>query len=228
MSIHLSNVLKNITLKDVSLSYGKRELFHILDFSITSWEKILLQWPSWSGKTSILQLLSGLQFPTSWSIIYSFDQSTINTDSHNFSDLRRDVLAMTFAEPLFFDTLSVRENIYFPHLFLKKTYRKEWAARLISLLKIEQHLDTSIRLLSSGEKDRVNIIRALLYDDPIILLDEPGAHMDSALFQDFFSLLEEYIAQIKPTLIIVSHSDIFMKIVDRTYICEKGDLLPKK
>ncbi len=217
-----------IVISNVSLSYGSRDILSSLDFTISSKQRILLQWPSWSGKTSILHLLAGLQNPKMGSIRYNIGQNSLTTDLSEFTTFRRDTIGMTFSEPLFFDNLSVQENISFPKIFLGKQYRQEWKDRLLSTLKIDKLLHSKVWLLSSGEKDRVNIIRALLYDDPIIFLDEPGAHMDSSLFEEFLHILQEYLEFTHSIIVIVSHSDKFAAISDRTFICENGSLLEKK
>lgn len=134
---------------------------------------------------------------------------------------------MTFSEPLFFETLTVDQNILFPHIFLHLPYQEQWKDELIKTLGIGPLLSTKIEALSSGEKDRVNLIRALLYDRPILFLDEPGAHMDRHLFEIFLHLLETYLKRVKPLTVIISHSDRYMSLVDRTYTCENGTILPR-
>lgn len=218
----------SVSCQNISLSYEEKNVFFPQDFSLSANEKILIEWPSWSGKTSFLRLLSGLILPVTGSVIYNYDGEYIDTHSPEFSHFRRENMSMTFAEPLFFDTLTVDQNIMFPHIFLHLPYEKKWKNELIDTLGIALLLPLKIEALSSGEKDRVNIIRALLYDRPILFLDEPGAHMDRNLFEVFLYLLESYLLRTKPLTIIISHSDRYRHIVDRTYICENGifTLLP--
>ena len=85
---------------------------------------------------------------------------------------------------------------------------------------MNEFLGVKVSQLSSGEKDRINIIRALLYESPILFLDEPGAHMDHELFGTFLSILSDYLERVQPLTLIISHSDKFSDIVDRNYICE--------
>jgi ABC-type multidrug transport system ATPase subunit len=82
-------------------------------------------------------------------------------------------MSLTFSEPLFFETLTVDENLRFPEIFLSLTYDRAWKDELITVLSIAPLLGSKISELSSGEKDRVNIIRALLYERPFLFLDEP-------------------------------------------------------
>lgn len=217
----------SISCNNISLFYGEKSVLISQDFSLKAHEKILIEGPSGSGKTSFLRLLSGLILPAKWSVQYMQKNEVIDTTSSNFSDFRRENISMTFAEPLFFDTLTVDQNILFPHIFLHLPYQKKWKDELIETLGIRPLLTTKIEALSSGEKDRVNLIRALLYDRPILFLDEPGAHMDRRLFSVFFELLWSYLLRVKPITVIISHSDRFMSLVDRTYVCENGTILPR-
>ncbi len=222
-TLHQKNSL-SVSCQDITLAYGKKQVLFPQDFSLWSQEKILIEWPSWSWKTTFLRILSGLILPTSGSVRYAHGGEYIDTNTPMFSDFRRENISMTFAEPLFFDTLTVDQNIMFPHIFLHLPYREKWKNELIDSLDINSILSLKIESLSSGEKDRVNIIRALLYDRPILFLDEPGAHMDRDLFEIFLTLLSSYLLRTKPITVIVSHSDRYRDIVDHSYICENGIL----
>ncbi len=225
MRNNIKNPLWSIICKDIELSYSHRKIFSLPDFTLSSGEKIVLSGPSWSGKTSFLHMLAWLIYPDKWSITYRHEDRAVLTTSRAFSLLRREHIGMTFSEPLFFEELNVEENIFFPHTFAGLTYDPEWQRRLFEELAITHLLHSQIALLSSGERDRINIIRALLYKSTILFLDEPGSHMDRALFEKFLVLLSDYLRETNPTLILVSHSEKFDHIVDRRYICENGTFL---
>lgn len=211
----------DIICNDITLFYGSRKIFSLPEFHIDAHEKILLQWPSGSGKSSFLSLLAGLIYPSGWSLKYNSKGSVVTPSSSDFLNFRRKNISITFSDPLFFDDLNVEENILFPHIFAGLAYDRNWKEYLIEELEVGHILRSSIIKLSSGEKDRINLIRALLYKQPVLLLDEPWSHMDSVLFQKFLTLLSSYLEEIKPTLILVSHSERYIPLVDRVYICEK-------
>jgi ABC-type lipoprotein export system ATPase subunit len=209
-----------IVCDQISLSYRERMVLTSQNFNMEPHEKILIQGPSWSWKTSFLHMIAGLMHPTTGSVWYIDGSRSISTDTPSFYDFRQRNINITFADPIFFPTLSVEQNILFPHIFTGAVYENEWEIELIDTLGIRNILWSKMDHLSSGEKDRVNIVRALLYDRPILLLDEPWAHMDSILFEKFLSLLFRYFERVRPTTIIVSHSSRFEGVVDRRYICE--------
>lgn len=93
--------------------------------------------------------------------------------SSDFLNFRRTNISITFSDPLFFDDLNVEENILFPHMFAGLSYDQNWKEYLIEEMEIGHILRSSITNLSSGEKDRINLVRALLYRQSILLLDEP-------------------------------------------------------
>jgi ABC-type lipoprotein export system ATPase subunit len=218
---HIHRIAPSISCDDISLMYGTRDILLPQDFSLGSHEMILIQWPSGSGKSSLLRMLAWLISPSTWGIIYSCVWSSLSTSSSDFIDFRRRYISLTSAEPLFFDTLTVDENIMFPHIFSWLTYDRSWKDNLIETLGVSDLISTPLSRLSSGEKDRVNIIRALLYDLPVLLLDEPWAHMDRDLFERFIILLQNYLKRVRPLTLIISHSERFAPLVDSLYTCEK-------
>ncbi len=206
---------------DITLFYGSRKIFSLPEFHVDAHKKILLQWPSGSGKSSFLSLLAGLIYPSEWSLKYSSKGVVATPSSSDFLNFRRKNISITFSDPLFFDDLNVEENILFPHMFAGLPYDQNWKEYLIEEMEIGHILCSSITNLSSGEKDRINLVRALLYRQSVLLLDEPWSHMDSALFQKFLALLSSYLEEVRPTLILVSHSEKYIPLVDHVYICEK-------
>ena len=198
------------------------------DFTLSQNEKVLIEGPSGSGKTTFMKIISWLILPSTGSVQYSSGKNCWNTSSKKFSDFRRANISMAFAEPLFFDTLTVEQNLLFPHFFLHLAYKDSWKDELLNKLWMNEFLGVKVSQLSSGEKDRINIIRALLYESPILFLDEPGAHMDHELFGTFLSILSDYLERVQPLTLIISHSDKFSDIVDRNYICENWLLITQK
>ncbi len=80
--------------------------------------------------------------------------------------------------------------------------------------------------LSSGERERVDMIRTFLYEPTVVLLDEPCAHLDVVFAREVVEFLQKYQEKNSATLVIVSHSDMFSSLADARYRCESGILKP--
>ena len=141
-------------------------------------ERIQIQAPSGSGKTSLTHFLYGMRLEYHGSIRYDGNElRSLSADA--LADLRRDKLAIVFQDMRLFPSSTLRENFeikrqltdhHAPDVML------EWAVRL----GIDHRLDTPAHRCSYGEQQRASIIRALLQPFKWLLLDEPFSHLDDA------------------------------------------------
>lgn len=141
-------------------------------------ERIQIQAPSGSGKTSLTHFLYGNRNEYSGSIRY--DGSELRTlDPDQLADLRREKLAIVFQDMRLFPEPTLRDNFEIKRQLTEHHSKEtilEWAVRL----GIDHRLDTPAKLCSYGEQQRASIIRALLQPFKWILLDEPFSHLDDA------------------------------------------------
>lgn len=209
-----------ITVENIQLAYGKRDILHIDYLEIFRGDCIRIFGSSGSGKSSFLSLLAGLLIPKQGKILYTNHDQHAITQEKKFYLYRQDYIGMTFSEPIFFEELSLRENLLFPQTFTQKNYDPIWYKRVLSVLDIASLESSRMLDLSSGERDRANIARVLLYPYRFYLLDEPGAHLDSSLFHAFLDLLGECRKNTQATFLIVSHDERFSVFCDRHWRCE--------
>jgi putative ABC transport system ATP-binding protein len=141
-------------------------------------ERIQIQAPSGSGKTSLTHFLYGLRKEYTGTILYDgVDLQSMNADQ--LADLRREKMAVVFQDMRLFPTPTLRQNFEIKRQltgFHSESVPIQWAKRL----GIEHRLDTPANLCSYGEQQRASIIRALLQPFHWILLDEPFSHLDDA------------------------------------------------
>eukprot|EP00554_Chaetoceros_debilis_P000022 CAMPEP_0194091310 /NCGR_PEP_ID=MMETSP0149-20130528/42529_1 /TAXON_ID=122233 /ORGANISM="Chaetoceros debilis, Strain MM31A-1" /LENGTH=761 /DNA_ID=CAMNT_0038775851 /DNA_START=90 /DNA_END=2375 /DNA_ORIENTATION=+ len=145
-------------------------------------EILALMGPSGSGKTSLLDSLASRSTYQDGSVMLNND--VITNDSTKLKKLKRRV-AYIKQQDLFFDHLSVKDQLTYT-AFLRlsddmytKEEKKQEVDKVIALLRLEKCKDTAIRLVSGGERKRVNIGTELLTNPSIIMLDEPTSGLDS-------------------------------------------------
>lgn len=158
---------------NVSYVKGGKTILKNLVASIESGDFILVVGPSGSGKTTFFKLCSHLISPTQGEI--TFKNQDISY--YNPMELRKSIAYCSQLPYLFGDT--VRENINFPFSIRKEKMDKKRVDDLFSLFHMStKYLDEDVNNLSGGEKQRIALIRSLLFKPEILLLDEITSALD--------------------------------------------------
>ncbi|BDR55486.1 ABC transporter ATP-binding protein [Xylocopilactobacillus apis] len=185
----------------VSLAFTPgKDTLHDLNFTINDGELVCLLGPSGGGKSTTLNLISGLLVPTAGEIFFD-DQ-----DVTQMSPLDRKI-GMVFQNYSLYPHLSVENNIAFPLKIAhwNKQKRLERAAELAKLVHVEDQLKKSVNELSGGQQQRVAIARALAKDPNILLLDEPLSNLDARLRMEMRDEIRRIQQETKITTIFVTH-----------------------
>lgn len=221
-----SNIL--IELKDLKYVYPgqKTPTIHIPEFSVVRGEELFLYGPSGMGKTTLLELLSGVLKPT---------HGTLKILGCNFSEMtdadrdafRAEHMGYVFQNFNLIPYLSVQENIQLPlHLSAARRARlesvdTEMVIRAIcGNLGIANLLDKKVIELSVGQQQRVAVARALIGKPDILLADEPTSALDMDHREKFLNLLFELSELYGTTVIFVSHDRSIEKMFSRSISLE--------
>ncbi len=198
-----------IVLTGISKSFdGKRKVtaLHPLDLQIEGGEMVAIVGPSGSGKSTMLNLIGGLDRPTNGAISIAGEQMAA-LDDDGMTRVRRDKIGFVFQFFNLLPSLSCLENVALP-LHLRGWNRGKADARareLLETVKLGGRLEHLPEELSGGERQRVAIARALSVYPPILLADEPTGNLDSATGTEILKLIGDLHAQLKNTVLIVTH-----------------------
>lgn len=206
-----------IKLSNINKKYGKREIFHQLDFTIEQSGLIYtVIGASGSGKTTLLNIIFGLDFDYEGDY-YLFGRNVRELKQKDWQTIRSRDLQLVFQDYKLTEGLSVLDN-------LKNAgdFDDESITDVLKKLDILEFTDQRIAELSGGQKQRVAIARAMLFKPKILLLDEPTSSLDTETTEK----LLEYLTAIKDagvTVLIISHdhliidySDIILEIEGKT------------
>ena len=189
-------------------SYGKNQILHGVDLTVSRGEFLSIMGESGSGKSTLLSILAGNLRPDSGSVC--LDGQEVSTLSEKaLATLRRTKLGFVYQSLNLLPTLDGEDNILLP-LYLDRAdimRGRTRAQELAELLHIEKVLHAFPDTMSGGERQRVAIARALIHDPSILMLDEPTGSLDSASTEEVMKLLCHVNEQMDVTVLQVTHSE---------------------
>jgi putative ABC transport system ATP-binding protein len=206
---------------------GKRKVTALqhIDLEIEKGEMVAIVGPSGSGKSTMLNLIGGLDHPSTGEIDLDGEQVS-KLDDDGLTRVRRDKIGFIFQFFNLLPTLTCLENVGLP-LHLRGWARKkvqERAVELLNLVQLGQRMDHLPDELSGGERQRVAIARALSVFPPILLADEPTGNLDSATGIEILKLIRDLHSRLGSTVLIVTHDPSVAESCPRTIHIRDGKI----
>jgi len=197
-----------------------------VDLQIGAGEFVAVLGKSGAGKTTLVNLISGIDRPTSGEIrVAGTAVHVLNED--NRAAWRGHNVGVVFQFFQLLPTLTVAQNVMLPMDFAHRyslREQKERAMHLLDQVGIADHAHKLPSAMSGGQQQRIAIARALACDPPLLLADEPTGSLDSATANDVMSVLEELVARGK-TLLMVTHDKDIVKRANRTILLADGEII---
>ncbi len=215
-----------ISLRNLRVSYGEREILHGLSFDVVRGETLVILGGSGSGKSTLLRTLVGLEKPSAGEIwIKGRDLAT--TSEAEMNEIRTKI-GMSFQGGALFGSMTVGENVALP--LREHTRLEDSTIEIILRLKLQQvglegfEYYTPAQL-SGGMKKRAAVARALAMDPEILFFDEPSAGLDPIIAAGIDELILELKRAFHMTIIVVTHelASAFL-IADRMLLIDKGNI----
>ena len=218
-----------ITCQDLTRSYKMGEVtVHALrgvDLEIQQGEFVVLLGPSGSGKTTMLNLIGGLDRPTSGEVNIQGEKIT-NYNEQALTGYRQRKVGFIFQFFNLIPTLTAAENIEFA-LALGKLRGKALQQRVKALLDLVGLADRGDHFpsqLSGGEQQRVSIARALANTPPLLLCDEPTGNLDIETGQQVLQVMRDLNKREKTTVMLVTHNTAIAPMADRVIRLRSGGI----
>ncbi|OHD63764.1 MAG: hypothetical protein A2176_14615 [Spirochaetes bacterium RBG_13_51_14] len=176
----MSGIRYTLRVQDLAKKFNSTLLFKSISFSVETGGSLCVTGPNGSGKSTLLKILAGIMNPTGGAVSLAAAADIPPCDWMNH---------IGYTGPLVnpYDDLTGLENIQF---VLKSG---NYASRLDSLLRqfnLTQHRDKLVKHYSSGMKQRLRLILAVLNDPPVLILDEPGTNLDAGGREALSSFLD--------------------------------------
>jgi putative ABC transport system ATP-binding protein len=212
---------KLIVVKDVQKSFpladgGQVSILKGISFEISTGEFVSIVGPSGNGKSTLLNMMTGIDRPTSGDVIVTGKE--LNKLSENRLALwRRHNVGIIFQFFQMLPPLTLLENVILPMDLANKyspKQRHERAMYLLERVGLAEQADKLPNAVSGGQQQRAGIARAVAVDPPLIVGDEPTGRLDPTGAEICFELFEEWVAEGK-TMLMVTHDKALAERVAR-------------
>jgi putative ABC transport system ATP-binding protein len=194
-----------------------------LSLSVDPGEFLAITGPSGNGKSTLLNMITGIDHPTQGDVIVN--NSIVNTLNENqLAAWRGENVGIIFQFFQLLPALSLEQNVQMPMEFAGKFNRKERRERARHLLErvgLGDQVHKLPGMVSGGQQQRAAIARALANDPPLLIADEPTGNLDSKTAQTVFDLFQELVEQGK-TLLMVTHDGNLVKRIPRVVEIRDG------
>ena len=201
---------------------SSNQFFIDVDFSMKKGSFNALYGGSGSGKTSILNVVSGIKYADKGKISIS-DIVWLDTENKINLPVNKRKIGVVFQNSVLFPHLSVYENILFSK---DKNDSFDLMNELIELFSISDLLNYSTDILSGGQKQKVAIVRALIRNPDLLLLDEPFSAIDTEQRKQIQDSLLKAHQKLKFTALVISHDlEEVVRLSENIFMIENGKIV---
>ncbi|MFE7856796.1 ABC transporter ATP-binding protein [Streptomyces sp. NPDC057403] len=200
-----------------------------VDLSIADGDRLVIQGPTGGGKSTLLQMLGGLDRPTAGEV--SLDGTDLARLSEaRLTRVRSENIGFVFQSFNLIPTLTAQENVEtaLVPLGVKVRDRRERAAEALRSVGLGERLGHLPSEMSGGQQQRVAIARALVKQPKVLLADEPTGNLDESMRDEIMDVLERMWKELGLTFIMVTHDSAIARKAPRVATIRKGKLTVKE
>lgn len=210
-----------VSIEAISRNYGNFSAVDRISLDIAAGEFVSLLGPSGSGKTTLLMLLAGFDDPSSGRIVVG-DQDLTRVPANKRN------IGMVFQKYALFPHMSVADNIAFPLRMrgVAKPEREERIRHALDMVRLQGYEARMPGQLSGGQQQRVALARAIVFNPPVILMDEPLGALDKKLRQHLQLEIKQLQERLGATVIFVTHDqEEALTMSDRIVVLNHGKVM---
>ena len=194
-----------------------------INVEIEEGEFVMVQGPTGCGKTTLLNVMSGLDLPDEGSIILD-GEDIARANEDRLSNIRRQKIGFVFQDFNLVEHLTAIENVealLWPTVLRTKEIedRAIAALRAVDVLERKDHYPSD---LSGGERQRVGMARAIIHQPRVLFADEPTGNLDPTSGKNVLELLKKLNRDLGTTMVVVTHDMNLVKYGDRVIKMDRG------
>lgn len=195
-----------------------------INISVEKGKFVAIVGTSGSGKTSLLNLLGGLDYADSGEVIIG-GQSLLHMKDEERTVFRRRNIGFIFQNYNLVSMLNVYKNVVLPIRLDGNKPDEEFVSEILKLLGLTEKVKNRPNQLSGGQQQRVAIARVLAAKPQIVLADEPTGNLDSRTSAEVMGLLQMTSREFNQTIIMITHNEEIAQLADRIIHLEDGKVV---
>ena len=211
--IEFKNIIKSYTMGDITINASDG-----VNFEVNKGEFVVIVGASGAGKTTILNLLGGMDSPTSGSILVDGENIALY-DEKKLTEYRRNDIGFVFQFYNLVQNLTALENV---ELATQICQNPLDARNVLERVGLDSRLSTFPAQLSGGEQQRVAIARAIAKNPKLLLCDEPTGALDYQTGKAILGLLREMCETYQMTVVVITHNSALAPMADRVIHLRNG------
>jgi putative ABC transport system ATP-binding protein len=180
--------------------------------------------PSGSGKSTLMNILAGLDSPTSGSVAIDGTEITTLKDKQ-LTLLRREKVGFVFQFFNLLPMLTAEANLELPMSIAGKKIDPEWEKSLVKSVGLDDRRRHRPSELSGGQQQRVALARGLISHPAVLFADEPTGNLDSSTSEEMLNLLRRSVDDYNQTIVMVTHDGRAAAIADRVLFLRDGEIV---
>ncbi|MEU6544408.1 ABC transporter ATP-binding protein [Streptomyces sp. NPDC046859] len=200
-----------------------------IDLTIPDGDRLVIQGPTGGGKSTLLQMLGGLDRPTSGEVVLD-GTDLAGLPEARLTRVRSETIGFVFQSFNLIPTLTAQENVEtaLVPLGLKARERRERAAEALDSVGLGERLGHLPSEMSGGQQQRVAVARALVKRPKVLLADEPTGNLDESMRDEIMEVLERMWQELGLTFILVTHDSAIARKAPRLATIRKGRITVKE
>ncbi|HLU96729.1 MAG TPA: ABC transporter ATP-binding protein, partial [Thermobifida alba] len=184
-------------------------------------EFVAVMGPSGSGKSTLMNLLAGLDTPTSGRVMVE-DTDLSGLDDRRLTLLRRERIGFIFQAFNLLPTLTAEQNILLPLKLSGRRPDRSLFEEIVGALRLQDRLGHRPSEMSGGQQQRVAVARALLTEPAVVFADEPTGALDVSTGRELLGRLREACTRLGQTIVMVTHDPTAAAYADRVLLLSDG------
>jgi len=200
-----------------------------VDLTVPDGDRLVIQGPTGGGKSTLLQMLGGLDRPTSGEVVLD-GTDLAGLPEARLTRVRSESIGFVFQSFNLIPTLTAQENVEtaLVPLGLKARERRERAAEALDSVGLGERLGHLPSEMSGGQQQRVAVARALVKRPKVLLADEPTGNLDESTRDEIMEVLERLWQELGLTFIMVTHDSAIARKAPRVATIRKGRITVKE
>lgn len=211
-----------LEIKNLTFEAANKKILENIQLTVDEGDFLSITGPSGSGKSTLLKIIATILSKTCGEMLYNGKP----IESYEPTEYRKDV-SYCFQSPVLFGE-TVKDNLAFPYTIREMEFDEAKAVEYLKTVGLrDEYLDKTINSLSGGEKQRIALIRNVLFQPKILLLDEVTSALDEENRQIIWKWLHDMRQKTKMTILMISHNEEEAALADKHIHIVAGKIVDK-